>query len=73
MLKSAFRADAGPAIGRAVRSTDAPWAQAACDVWAACARGASVDRPPRTRGGIGAPPALPVRPLRPPLLRVSEL
>ena len=63
-LKLAFRADAGPAIGRAERSTDAPWAQAACDVPAACARGASVDRPPRTRGGIGCRSSIVRCPLR---------
>jgi hypothetical protein len=69
---SAFRADAGPAIGRAERSTDAPRAQAADPPHAACAHGASVDRPPRTRGGIGCTASLPAfHSVSPPFLRVS--
>jgi len=45
-------ADAGPAIGRAERSLDTPRTQAAGGAGAACVRGVSSDRPPRS-GGIG--------------------
>jgi len=40
-------------MGRAGRSTDTPRTQAAVDPRAACVLGVSVDRSPRTRGGIG--------------------
>ena len=67
-------ADAGPAIGRAERSIDAPRTQAAPASPAACVRGASIDRPPRS-GGIGGPGDTPPNSQicdSPPCLRFSE-
>ena len=66
-------ADAGPAVGRAGRSTDTPETQAAVDARAACVPGVSVDRSPRyarrhRRLGVWSLVCL-----RPPFLRASEL
>ena len=58
---------------RAERSRDTPRTQAAPASPAACVRGVSRDRPPRS-GGIGGPrPDAAYRSLSSPLLRVSEL